>query len=147
MTSNATQMWHDGHALTQIHPESRNAVEVNTGWQSMRDYHKAVFIIQVGAIAAGGLVDAKLMEAQDEFGTGAQDISGKAITTLTGDDDDKMCLIELDTSEMDTADMYDYILASISCGGAVACLTSGLLIRYQPRFAAVGVATIEEIVE
>jgi len=140
------ELFTESHRLSAIVPASRSGVEVNTGWVSMRDYHKAVFIVGTGAIAAAGIVDAQILQATDLFGTGVKVITGKQITPLGGGDDDSMCVIELDASELDVDNGFDCILGSISCGGAAACLTAGLLIRYIPRYAPVGVVNLAEVV-
>jgi hypothetical protein len=132
--------------LDQIVPASRNQAEILTSYVSMRDYHKATAIIQVGAIAANGIVNAKLIQATDTLGAGAKEITGKAITALGDTDDNKMCVIELDTSELDVANQYDCIALQINTGGNSACLCSGLLVRWLPRFKKVDNTNLEEIV-
>ncbi len=146
MTATVAELFTEGHRLSPIVPASRSAVEANTGFVSMRDYHKAVFIVQTGAIGQNGVVTACIYQATDEFGTGSKVISGKTITALGDTDDNSTCVIELDTSELDVSGGFDCILGSISCGGAVACLTAGLLIRYQPRFKPPGVTNLAEVI-
>ena len=146
MASPVTEYFTEGHRLSPIRPASRNHVEANTGWQSMRDYHKAAFIVDVGAIGAAGTVDAQIKQATDTLGTGVKAITGKAITALGDTDDNSTCVIELDASELDVDNGFDCILGSISHGGHVAILSSGLLIRYQPRFKPVGTDNLAEVV-
>lgn len=144
MTTTVAEYFAEGHRLDNIVPQSMNADMKTVGWKSMRDYHKAALIIQAGAIAAGGLVDAKITQATDDAGTSAKDISGKAITTLDGSDDNAICVIELDSSELDVTNKFDWINVELSCGGAVACLVNALLIRYQPRFKEVDHSNLTE---
>lgn len=134
MTTTVAEYFTEGHRLDQIVPQSRTDDMGTVGWKSMRDYHKAVVIILCGALAAGAAVDCKITQAKDDAGTGAKDISGKAVTTLDGDDDNTISAIELDASELDVTNQFDYINVELSCGGNVACLTAALLVRYQPRF-------------
>lgn len=142
--SNVTQYFGDGHRIDAIVPKSRSDDMGTVGWLSMRDYHKAAVLVSAGAIAAGGLIDCKITQAQDDAGTGAKDISGKAITTLTGSDDNALCLIELDSSELDVSNNFDYINVELSCGGNVACLTAAYVFRYESRFQAVDDTNLQE---
>lgn len=146
MASPVTEYFTEGHRLSPIYPASRSAVEANTGWASMRDYHKAVFIVSAGQIGAQGALDASILQATDTLGAGAKAITGKAITPLDTNDDNSMSVIELDSSELDVANGFDCILGSVSHGGVVAILSSALLIRYQPRFKPVGTDNIDEVV-
>lgn len=146
MSATVTQLFTEANRLDQIVPASRTQAEILTSYVSMRDYHKAVAILQVGSIAANGVVNFKLVQATDTNGAGAKDISGKAITALGDTDDNKICAIELDTSELDVANAYDCVAAQINTGGNAAVLCSALLIRYQPRFAEVDASNLEEVV-
>ncbi len=141
-----TEYFSEVNRLDQIVPASRNQAEILTAYVSMRDYHKATAIIQVGSIAANGVVNAKLIQATDTLGAGAKEIAGKAITALGDTDDNKMCVIELDTSELDVANRYDCIALQINTGGNCAILCSGLLVRWLPRFKKVDNTNLEEIV-
>ncbi len=149
MASPVTEYFTEGHRLSAIVPASRTNAEVFSGWVSMRDYHKAVAIVNVGAIAANGLLDAKLIQATygDAAGAvGVKDITGKAITTLTDADDNVIAVIELDSSELDVNNEYDYINLQVNTGGNAAVLCSALLIRYQPRFKEVGTDNLQEVI-
>jgi hypothetical protein len=146
MGSLATQIFTEGHRIDTIHPASRSDAEATTGWKSMRDFHKAVVIVDVGAIAAGGAVNCKITQATDENGAGAKDVTGKAITVLDGSDDNKVVVIELDASELDANNDYDYINVQLNTGGTVAVLCQATLIRYLPRYAPVDDSNLEEVV-
>jgi hypothetical protein len=146
MSATVTQLFTEGHRFSAIYPASRNDAEANTGWVSMRDYHKAVFIIKMGAAAAGAALTGQILQASDEFGTGVKAITGKQITALDGGDDNSMSVIELDASELDIANGFEHIMGSISAGGTVAILCDGLLLRYQPRFSPVGTTNLDEVV-
>lgn len=146
MTATITALFSEDNRLDDIIPASRTSVEANTGWLSMRDYHQAAFIVQAGAIAAAGVVDAQIYQATDDVGTGAKAITGKAITALDDGDDNAIAVIELNASELDVANRFDYILGSISHGGAAACVTSGVMIRLQPRFKPVDDSNLAEVV-
>ena len=78
-------------------PDSAGAGTLNGAWLSMRDFHRAFFMLLVGDIVATGTVDFLLQQATDTAGTGVKAIAGKAITQLTqaGGDSDDACGIEL----------------------------------------------------
>ena len=146
MASPVTELFSEGHRLDWINPASRTSDMATFGWKSMRDYHKAVALVQVGAAAANATIDFKLTQATDDAGTSAKDITGKAITVLGGGDDNVMVVVELDASELDVSNNFDYINGELSVGGAAAVLCSAILIRYQPRFKGVDDSNLEEVV-
>jgi hypothetical protein len=141
------ELFAEGHRQDWIRPSSRTSVEANTGWLSMRDYHKAVFLISVGTIAANGTFDAQILQATDENGAGVKAITGKQITALGDTDDNADITIELDASELDVDNKFDCILGSVSCGGAAAILCTAVMLRYQPRFKPVDYTNLTEVVE
>lgn len=146
MTATVANLFTENHRLDQIVPASRTSAETHSGWLSMRDYHKFTVILQCGALAANATVDLHIEQATDEVGTSAKDVTGKAITALGGSDDNKMAVIELDTSELDVTNQFDYVDVTLSVGGNAACLTSVLCIRHQPRFLPVDDTNLEEVV-
>lgn len=146
MAHAVSELFTEGHRIDTIHPASRTSDVATFGWKSMRDYHKAVAIVDVGAAAANATIDLKLTQAKDDAGTSAKAITGKAITTLGDGDDNKFAVIELDSSELDVDGEFDYINGELSLGGAAAVLCSAMLIRYQPRFKPVDDSNIEEVV-
>jgi hypothetical protein len=146
MSDMVAELFTEGHRLSPIYPASRTSVEANTGWVSMRDYHKAVFVVMMGQAAAATTFDAQILQATDVLGAGVKAITGKQITPFDTNDDNSMAVIELDCSELDVTNGFDCILGSISCGGAAAILCDALLMRYQPRFKPVGIDNIDEVV-
>lgn len=135
-----------------IDPQSAAATTKNTGWVSMATYEGLLAVVQAGAIAATGLVDAKLQQATDSSGTGAKDITGKAITELTGSDDNKQALINLRSDELDVNNDFDHVRLVITVDDtasptAAAALISGLLFGVcawnQPATAA---TSVDEVV-
>ena len=146
MSATVAALFTEGHRLDFIWPASRSAAEATTGYLSMRDFHKLTVIVMAGAIGALGTVDCKVVQAQDDAGTGVKDISGKAITPLDEGDDNSAAVIEVDTSEMDATNNFDYINVILSTGGNVACLTNVLVVRHQPRFSPVDDTNLDEVV-
>lgn len=120
-----------------IDPDAYAAATYTTGWIDMRDYHQLLAIIMVGVMASTSTVDAKLQQATDGSGTGAKDISGKAITQLTeaGTDDDKQALINLRQEELDVDNDFTHVRLSMTVAAAAsdACaVVLGLNPRYGP---------------
>ena len=121
--------------LATIDPVSQAAGTVTTGWITVANHHGLLAVIQTGALGASATLDAKLQQATDSSGTGAKDITGKAITQIikaTGDN--KQALINVKPEELDTVNGFGFVRLSITVGVA-ASLTSAQLLGINPRFA------------
>jgi hypothetical protein len=114
----------------------------------MSTFHRATFIVVVGAMAAGATVDFKLQEATDSSGTSAQDISGKSITQLTqaGGDANSIVIVELRTEEMDEASSMRYVRGVLTVGTNTAYATM-IPLRGPTRFAPVSTTALAEVVD
>lgn len=135
--------------LNAINPISSSSVQ-NGGWVAAKDFNKFLAIVQAGALGASATVDAKLQQATDSSGTGAKDISGKAITQFTkaGTDDNKQAEINLRQDELDIANGFTHVRLVITPATA-ACLVAGLLLGLDPRQAPASdndASTVDEIV-
>ena len=134
--------------LGVIDPDLNTAGDVSTGWVDMGANEQIQAIVMVGALGTSGTVDAKLEQATDSSGTGAKDISGKAITQLTqaGSDDDKQAIINLRSDEVDVANSFRYVRLTMTVGTASSD-SAGLILghnaRYQP---ATDASTVAEVV-
>ena len=131
-----------------IDPDAKAAATYTTGWVSMADAEQILASILVGEIDATGTVDAKLEQASDSSGTGAKDITGKAITQLTaaGTDSAKQAQINCRSSELDVANGFDHVRLSVTIGTAAAdmsAIVQSLNARYAPL---ADVSTVDEIV-
>ncbi len=136
--------------LDAIDPDSIDDAAAVTAWIDMGDLYRAMAIVQVGDMVATSTVNAKLQQATDASGTGAKDITGKAITAMTaaGSDDDKQAIINLNVEEMDMENDFTHIQFSIT-GGVAAVEFSGLLLGLSPRHGPadkLNAATVDEIV-
>ena len=87
-----------------------------TDYESMQQYQRAVFIVIVGAMAAGATFNFLLAQAKDAAGTDAIAIAGKQITALTqaGGDASSAVIVEVRTEELDVNNGYTHV-----SGGAV----------------------------
>lgn len=118
-----------------------------SAYVSLMNYHRTVIVINVGDIAAGGALDARLLQATTTAGAGAKAITGKAITQLTqagGDGDDIVC-IELQTEELDVTNAFDCIALELTVtSGAVEL--SYIIYGIEPRFPPTGTTNWAEVV-
>lgn len=116
---------------------------VQTGWIDMKNNDKVLALIAVGLNATS--VDAKIQEATDGSGTGAKDITGKAITQLTSADE--QAEIDLDQMDMDMDNDFNFIQLSITTVGSAVVYgqVQGFSSHIQPA-AQFNVASVVEVV-
>lgn len=132
-----------------IDPDAYAAATYETGWISMVDFDAVQAVIMAGELGTNATVDAKLEQAQDGSGTGAKDISGKAITQLTQagtDDSNKQAIINCFADELDVDNGFTHVQLSVTIGVAtsdMAALVFGHNARYQPEDDA---STVAEVV-
>lgn len=121
--------------LGAINPSSQAAGTATSGWLSMAQFQKLLAIISVGTFGSSATVDAKIQQATDSSGTGAKDITGKAITQmLAAGGNNVQAEINVDAQELDVSNGFDYVQLSVTVGTA-ATLTSALVLGFVPRFA------------
>lgn len=105
--------------LGAVSPVSQAAGTVVTGWVSVAAHERFMALIQTGVLGASATVDAKLQQATDASGTGAKDITGKAITQIVkASGDNKQALINLRAEELDINSGFGYVQLSITVGTA-----------------------------
>ena len=112
-----------------IDPDATAASTVTTGWVNMADFEAIQAIVMAGTLGTNATVDAKLEQATDNSGTGAKDITGKAITQLTQagtDDSDKQAVINCRANELDIANDFDHVRLSVTV--AVATSDAGAVV-------------------
>ena len=80
-------------------------------------------LAKVHAGVVGTSVDAKLVQASDDTGTGKKDITGRAITQIT--DNDKNASIELrhDDQLLDSANDFTFVALEITTVGATTAVS------------------------
>lgn len=122
--------------IATIDPASLAVGTVTTGWLSLANFHGLMATIQTGALGTSATLDAKLQQAIDSTGTGAKDITGKAITQLTqvGGGSSKQVLINLKPEDLDTVGGFAFVRLSLTVGVA-ASLASAQVWGINPRFA------------
>lgn len=135
--------------LATIDPASQAVGTVTTGWISAGNHHSLLALVQSGVLGTGATLDAKLQQATDASGTGAKDVTGKAITQIvkaTGDN--KQALINLRPDDLDVTNGYAYVRLSLTVAVA-ASLTAAQLLGFNPRFApgdAINQAAVAQVV-
>ena len=120
--------------LATIDPASQAVGTLTTGWISAGNHHTLLALVQSGVLGTGATLDAKLQQATDASGTGAKDVTGKAITQIvkaTGDN--KQALINLRPDDLDVTNGFAYVRLSLTVAVA-ASLTAAQLLGFNPRF-------------
>ena len=101
--------------LSTLDPASQAAGTITTGWISAANHHGLLGIVQTGVLGTGATVDAKLQQALDASGTGAKDITGKAITQIVkASGDNKQALINVRPEELDTINGFGFVRLSLT---------------------------------
>jgi hypothetical protein len=121
-----------------IDPDANAAGALNSGWVSMAAFEELLAIILAGDLGTSATIDAKLQQATDSSGTGAKDITGKAITQLTQagtDRSNKQAQINVRAEELDRTNGFTHIRLVMT--GATATSDSAAVIlgcasRYTP---------------
>lgn len=119
--------------LATLDPVSQAAGTATTGWISAANHHGLLAIIQTGVLGTGATVDAKLQQALDISGTGAKDISGKAIAQIVkASGDNKQALINVKPEDLDTVNGFGFVRLSVTVGVA-ASQTAAQVLGVNPR--------------
>ncbi len=114
--------------LATINPISQAAGSVSTGWVNTGNFERLMALVQTGVLGTSATVDAKIQQASDASGTGAKDVTGKAITQIvkaTGDN--RQAMINLRPEELDTNNGYEYIRVTLTVGTAASLVCLNLL--------------------
>lgn len=121
--------------LGVVAPSSQAAGTLTTGWMPAANFNKFLALIQTGTLGASATVDAKVQQATDASGTGAKDVTGKAITELVAATGNNVEVeINLDAQDLDVTNGFDYVQLSVTVGTA-ASETSAAFLGFNPRFA------------
>ena len=121
--------------LATIDPASQAVGTATTGWVSVANHHGLLAVLQTGVLGASATLDAKLQQATDSSGTGAKDVSGKAITQIVkASGDNKQALINVKPEELDTVNGFGFVRVTVAVGVA-ASITGAQLLGVNPRYA------------
>ncbi len=133
MTPN--QLPTDGVALVSaVDPVSQGVGSPAQVWTPVLNFHSFLALLDVGAFGAAATVDFKLQQAQDAAGTGAKDITGKAIAQLlAAGGNNRQAFINARAQDLDQLNGFGYISFKATVGAA-ATLISAALFGFYPRF-------------
>lgn len=123
--------------LDVIDPDATGASTVTSAWIGVDDYYNFAAIVLAGTLGTSATVDAKLEQASDSSGTGAKDITGKAITQMTQagtDQSDTQAVINLKADELDLANDFTHFRLSVTVGTATSD-AGAVVLGVNPRFA------------
>jgi hypothetical protein len=96
-----------------IRPASYSSAQ-SGGWTLVDARAPLVYFLNWGDIASTGTLDAKVEQATDSSGTGAKDITGKAITQQADTDDNNEAMISVERTELDTANNFVYARITVT---------------------------------
>lgn len=133
-----------------IDPDANAAGAFSTDWIAAKDFHSFLAAVHAGTLGSSATLDFKLEQATDSSGTGAKDITGKAITQLTqaGSDSDKLALINLTPDELDVDNSFTHFRATMTVGTATSDC-SAFVLGLDPRYGPASdndIAAVAEIV-
>jgi hypothetical protein len=135
--------------LDTLNPASRAAANTtSSAWLPAKDYAQFAALLALGAMTATGVLNAKLEQATDVAGTGAKDITGKAVTALTaaGTDDNKQAFINLRPEELDIANDFNHFRLTVAVTTA-AVIYNAHILGMGPRYGTVTHnTTVDEII-
>ena len=131
-----------------IDPQAVDGATVLSDAVDMADCEELLTILSLGVIA--DVVDMKLTQAVTSGGT-YKDITGKAITQIAGTGDAGQAMIRLRAPELDVANGYRYVKASVTvgatdAGGLVSVVMLKGKCRNEPA-SALNLASVAEIVD
>ena len=113
--------------LATIDPVAQAAGTITTGWLSAANHERCLALIQTGVLGVASTLDGKLQQATDNAGTGAKDITGKALTQIvkaTGDN--KQAEINLRADELDLANNFTFFRLSLTVGVAASLISAAV---------------------
>lgn len=122
--------------LATLDPASVAASTIVTAWVPVANIAKLTALIQTGVLGASATVDAKLRQATDNIGTGAKDVTGKAIAQIVkASGDNKQAFIEMRAEDLDVNNGFAFAALSVTVGVAASQLSAALIgsgARYLP---------------
>lgn len=113
-----------------IIPASLSGATAKTDWIPVKNFVNFIVTGQVGALTATGTLDCKIQQATSVSGTGAKDITGKAITQITSPN--QSFTIDLRSAELDVANGFNFIQVSMT--NATAACTCGLTVYGNSKY-------------
>ncbi len=102
--------------VATIDPDAYTTGTQESDWVDMTTFRQVDFWVLAGTLGSSAVLNCKARQATAAAGTGAKDISGKAITALTqaGTDSDKQACIHVDARDLDTGATHVQALATLT---------------------------------
>lgn len=124
-------------AIAGVIPPQQAAVgAVTSGWVDMATFFAVLGTVSVGAIGAGGTIDAQIEQATTIGGANAKPVTGSAITQLAkAGGDNRQVAINVRQEDLDKNGGFRFVRLTASVGGAATFL-SGLLVGFDARYGA-----------
>lgn len=122
--------------VATVDPDVLTAGDHVSDWVDMSKFERILAIAKWGTLGSNATFDAKLEQAQNSGGTGAKDISGKAITQIdqsdSPDPSDGQALINCRADELDVNNGFTHVRLSITVATA-SCDGDGTVLGFDPR--------------
>lgn len=119
--------------LATLSPVSQAAATVTSGWVDARKFAMISALIATGVLGASATLDAKLQQATDSGGTGAKDVTSKALTQIVkASGDDKQAIINCRPEDLDVDNGFCFVRLSVTVGAAASLIFAAVLGLY-PR--------------
>lgn len=140
-------LFEDLNPVATQYPLTRQSATHVSEWVNFKNYHRGALFLSVGAMPGSTTLDAKLQQASSATGTGAKDITGKAITQLTaaGTDANSLAAIEFQTEELDVNGGFEYVRFAVTIAGGDVAYGATLFAR-NSRFKPAPVTGWDELV-
>lgn len=124
------------YVKTTMERSPQNTVgTVTTTYRPLSEFGRVRFDLLLGDMPSSIVLNAAVYEATDSSGTGAQAISGAAISALSDDDDNEHVSIDVLAEKLTINSGYDHVALRVTATGtAVAAI---LRHDYHPRHGAV----------
>jgi hypothetical protein len=96
-------------------------------------FYNFLALVDSGVLGSSGTLDAKIQQASDSSGTGAKDVTGKAITQIVANN--KQALIDVKQEDLDINNGFSFIRLTMTVGTATSEVF-GALFGLDPRVGA-----------
>lgn len=102
--------------VATIDPDAYSNSTYTSDWVDVSKFQSLMAVVMLGDLGAECDLTAKLEQATDSNGSGAKDITGKAITTLTHSpvDSDKQAIINCRAEDLDADNSFCFVRLSVT---------------------------------
>lgn len=134
--------------LATVDPASLTANTYTSDWVDASKFEQLMAIVVLGAITGSGTLDAKLVASKASDGSNPADVTGKAVTQLTGagSDSNKQVILQVRGDEL--AAGYRYVAVSVTTATA-ATIAGAVILGFNPNYGPASdydLASVDEIV-